>query len=48
MNTFTITFKNEQGQMESKDFSFNCHTVNKAIEIFEESNKPSVRSITKH
>jgi hypothetical protein len=48
MNTFTITFKNKKGLMISKDFLFDCHTVQKAQELFENSNEASARSITKH
>ncbi len=48
MNTFTILWRNEKGKLISKDFSFECHTVQKAKELFEESNDTSALSISKH
>ena len=48
MNTFSITFKDKKNIMVTKDFKFECHTVNKAREMFENLNDCTARSITKH
>jgi hypothetical protein len=48
MNTFSITFKNKESIIVTKPFQFECHTVNKAKEIFEDLNDCTARSITKH
>lgn len=48
MNTFTITFRTEQGLLASLDFNLKMHSVNAAKEWFEEGTNKTARSITKH
>ncbi len=49
MNTFTITFKTEEGLLASLDFILDMHSVNQVKEWWDENcvNR-SARSITKH
>ena len=48
MNTFTITFRTEQGLLASLDFNLKMHSVNAVKEWFEEGTNKTARSITKH
>jgi hypothetical protein len=48
MNTFTITFRTEQGLWSSLDFNLKMHSVNAVKEWFEEHTDKTARSITKH
>ena len=48
MNTFTITFRTEQGLLASLDFNLRMHSVHAVKEWFEESTDKTARSITKH
>ena len=48
MNTFTITFRTEQGLLASLDFNLKMHSVSAVKEWFEEGTNKTARSITKH